>query len=260
MMQFFITLVIIVSIVALIFILYGVRVIQEYERCLVFRLGRYIGLKGPGLFWVIPILDKTVKVDLRTVTYDARMIRVITKDNVRCDIDSIVYYRVFDPKKAILEVENFRFATENIAKAVLRDVLGMADLDELLSHTVDFTLKIQQELDKKTDAWGVKVIEVAISDVLLPKDMQRAIAKQAEAEREKRSRVIIAEGEQLAAQKMQDAAEILAKSPFSLKLRELQTYAEIAREKNLIVVTSAINMEEISNAIALVEAKKSKDK
>ncbi len=224
----------------------GIKILQEYERALVFRFGRFVGMKGPGLIWVIPSVDKTHRVQLRTVTYDARMIHVITKDNVRCDVDSVIYYKVINPEKAILEIENYRMGVENISKTILRDVLGHADLDDLLGHTEELTLEIQEELDKKTADWGIKVVDVAISDVLIPNEMLRAIAKQAEAERERRARSIVAEGEQLAARKMTDAAMLYAQSPISLKLRELQTYSEIAREKNLIFIANASNLEELT--------------
>lgn len=251
-------LIVFIVIFFLVFIASGVRVIKEYERAIVFRLGRFVGIKGPGIFWVIPGIDKTNTVDLRTITYDARMIRVITKDNIRCDIDSVVYYRVVDPKKAILEVENYTFATQFVAKTVLRDVLGMAELDDILSQTADFTLKIQEEVDEKTDPWGIKVSDVAISDLILPEEMQRAIAKQAEAERERRARSIVADGESLAAEKMLQAAQIYAKSPITLKLRELQTLTDIAKEKNLIVVTSTSDLNDLGNIIAMSKSEKLK--
>jgi len=243
----------IIIIISLIFS--SIKIIKEYERVVVFRLGRYIGIKGPGLFCIIPKIDKIQKVDLRTVTYDARMIKVITKDNIRCDVDSFVYYRVIDPKKAILEVEDYTYATQNLAKTVLRDILGHAELDDLLTKTREFTLEIQEEIDEKTDPWGIKVSEVAISDVILPTEMQRVIAKQAEAERERRARIIVAEGEYLAAEKMYQAAEIYAKSPISLKLRELQTLTDIAREKNLVVITSTTDTSELGKIIALTQKK-----
>ncbi|MGM0687289.1 MAG: SPFH domain-containing protein, partial [Promethearchaeati archaeon] len=163
----------------------SVRIVKEYERAIVFRLGRCIGARGPGVFWIIPGLDRLQVVDLRTVTYDARTIKVITKDNIRCDVDSFIFYRVVDPERAVLEVENYIPAIQNLAKTVLRDILGTAELDDLLSSTEELTLRIHREIDEKTDPWGIKVTDVAISDILLPKDMQRAIAKQAEAERER---------------------------------------------------------------------------
>lgn len=234
----------------------SIKIIKEYERVVIFRFGRFSGIKGPGVIWIIPGIDKIRKVDLRTISYDARTIKVITKDNIRCDIDSFVYYRVIDPKKAILEVENYVYATQNLAKTVLRDVLGHAELDDLLTKSREFTLQIQEEIDEKTNPWGIKVSEVAISDVILPIEMQRVIAKQAEAERERRARIIVADGEYLAAEKMLQAAEVYAKSPITLKLRELQTLTDIAREKNLVVVTTLTDVDKLGNIIALTKKKK----
>lgn len=241
-----IIIIIIVSIVAS-----SIKIVREYERAVIFRLGRLIGAKGPGLILLIPGIDRPRVVDLRTITYDARMIKIITRDNIRCDVDSFVYYRVIDPIKAICEVENYVHATQMLAKTVLRDVLGHAELDDLLTKTVAFTKEIQEEIDGMTDPWGIKVSAVAISDVLLPAEMQRAIAKQAEAEREKRARIIVAEGEYIAAEKMAQAAEVYEKSPITLKLRELQTLTDIAREKNLVVVTSTTDLRELGNIVAL---------
>ena len=244
-----------VLVIIVLFILASsIRIVREYERAVIFRLGRLIGVKGPGLFFIVPGIDRTRIVDLRTITYDARMIKVITKDNIRCDVDSFVYYRVVDPIKAVCEVENYTYATQMLAKTVLRDVLGHAELDDLLTKTTEFTKQIQQEIDEMTDPWGIKVSAVAISDVLLPVEMQRAIAKQAEAERERRSRIIVAEGEYLAAEKMAQAAELYGKSPITLRLRELQTLTEIAREKNLVVVTSTADIRELGTIVALTRA------
>ena len=229
----------------------SIKIVREYERVVIFRLGRLVGAKGPGLVLLIPGVDRPRVVDLRTITYDARMIKIITKDNIRCDVDSFVYYRVVDPIKAINEVEDYVHATQMLAKTVLRDVLGHAELDDLLTKTVELTKDIQVEIDEMTDPWGIKVSSVAISDVILPVEMQRAIAKQAEAEREKRARIIVAEGEYIAAEKMAQAAEVYGKSPITLKLRELQTLTDIAREKNLVVVTSTTDLRELGNIVAL---------
>jgi len=248
-----IIIIIIVSIVAS-----SIKIVREYERAVIFRLGRLVGAKGPGLILLIPGIDRPRVVDLRTITYDARMIKIITRDNIRCDVDSFVYYRVVDPIKAICEVENYVHATQTLAKTVLRDVLGHAELDDLLTKTIEFTKEIQEEIDEMTDPWGIKVSAVAISDVLLPVEMQRAIAKQAEAEREKRARIIVAEGEYIAAEKMAQAAEVYEKSPITLKLRELQTLTDIAREKNLVVVTSTTDLRELGNIVALTRAAKEK--
>lgn len=236
----------------------SIRIVREYERAVIFRLGRLIGAKGPGFILLIPGIDRPRIVDLRTITYDARMIKIITKDNIRCDVDSFVYYRVVDPIKAVCEVENYVHATQMLAKTVLRDVLGHAELDDLLTKTTEFTKQIQEEIDEMTDPWGIKVSAVAISDILLPAEMQRAIAKQAEAEREKRARIIVAEGEYVAAEKMAQAAEVYGKSPITLKLRELQTLTDIAREKNLVVVTSTTDTRELGNIVALTRAAKEK--
>ena len=229
----------------------SIKIVREYERAVIFRLGRLVGAKGPGLIFIIPGIDRTRVVDLRTITYDARMIKIITKDNIRCDVDSFVYYRVVDPLKAICDVEDYVHATQMLAKTVLRDVLGHAELDDLLTKTIELTKDIQEEIDEMTDPWGIKVSAVAISDVLLPAEMQRAIAKQAEAEREKRARIIVAEGEYIAAEKMAQAAEVYGTSPITLKLRELQTLTDIAREKNLVVVTSTTDLRELGNIVAL---------
>jgi regulator of protease activity HflC (stomatin/prohibitin superfamily) len=238
-------------IVILIILGSSIKIVREYERAVIFRLGRIVGAKGPGLILLIPGIDRPRVVDLRTITYDARMIKIITKDNIRCDVDSFVYYRVVDPIKAICDVEDYVHATQMLAKTVLRDVLGHAELDDLLTKTVELTKDIQEEIDEMTDPWGIKVSAVAISDVLLPAEMQRAIAKQAEAEREKRARIIVAEGEYIAAEKMAQAAEVYGKSPITLKLRELQTLTDIAREKNLVVVTSTTDLRELGNIVAL---------
>jgi regulator of protease activity HflC (stomatin/prohibitin superfamily) len=229
----------------------SIKIVREYERAVIFRLGRLVGAKGPGLILLIPGIDRPQVVDLRTITYDARMIKIITKDNIRCDVDSFVYYRVIDPIKAICDVEDYVHATQMLAKTVLRDVLGHAELDDLLTKTVELTKDIQEEIDEMTDPWGIKVSAVAISDVILPAEMQRAIAKQAEAEREKRARIIVADGEYIAAEKMAQAAEVYGKSPITLKLRELQTLTDIAREKNLVVVTSTTDLHELGNIVAL---------
>ena len=249
-----------VLIIVFMFLAASIKVVREYERGVLFRLGRLVGAKGPGLFFIIPGVDRIQVIDLRTVTYDARMIKVITKDNIRCDIDSFVYYRVIDPIKAVMEVEDFVGATQNLSKTVLRDILGHAELDDLLTKTPELTKQIQQELDEVTDPWGIKVSAVVISDVILPVEMQRAIAKQAEAERERRSRIIVADGEYMAAQKMTEGAEIYAKNPMSLRLRELQMLTEISREKNLIVVTSSSDVREVGNVAALTRAIKESEK
>ncbi|MDD3043397.1 MAG: slipin family protein, partial [Methanosarcinaceae archaeon] len=226
-----------VLIVLLLILSQAIKMVNEYERVVIFRLGRLSGVKGPGLFLIIPFIDKAMKIDLRIVTIDVPKQGVITRDNVTVEVDAVVYYKVVEPGAAITQVENFMFATSTLSQTTLRDVLGQMELDELLSERENINKEIQELLDAYTDPWGIKVTGVTIRDVVLPETMKRAIAKQAEAEREKRARIILAEGEFQAAQKMKEAASLYEGVPTAIKLRELQTLAEIAREKNLIVVT-----------------------
>jgi len=214
----------------------AIKIMAEYQRIVIFRLGRLLGIKGPGLVFIIPIIDSIIKLDLRTRVIDVPKQRVITKDNVTVDVDAVVYFRVTDPQKAIVEVQRYDVATSLLAQTTLRDVLGQESLDHLLAKRDELNKSLQTIIDEGTDPWGIKVSAVTIRDVALPEEMLRAIAKQAEAEREKRSRIIIADGEFQAAQKMLDAAKLYEQAPTALRLRELQTLAEIAREKNLIVV------------------------
>jgi regulator of protease activity HflC (stomatin/prohibitin superfamily) len=251
-----IAIVVIFLFIILPFIMAAIKILPEYERGIVLRLGKFVSVKGPGLFWIIPGIDKITKVDLRIIVYDARMIKIITKDNIRADVNSFVYYRVIEPKLAILQVKDYISATQNLAKTVLRDVLGGAELDGILAQSSELTLAIQKEIDEKSDGWGIKVSDVAISDVILPKEMERAIAKQAEAERERRARIILAQGEAAAATKMLEAAKIYEKSPITLKLREFQTLYDIAREKNLVVVTSSTNVKDLGEIIAINKSKR----
>jgi regulator of protease activity HflC (stomatin/prohibitin superfamily) len=230
---------ILLGIFLLILLASAIKVVREYQRIVIFRLGRLFGMKGPGLVIVIPLIDRKVLVDLRTLAVDVPRQRVVTRDNVSVEVDAVVYYRVDDPIQAVIKVQNFIMATNLLAQTTLRDVVGQVDLDDLLSRREELNRKIQALLDIATDPWGIKVSAVTIRDVNLPENMIRAIAKQAEAERERRSRVIMAEGEFQAAQKMRDAAELYETTPTALRLRELQTLAEIARERNMIVVTPA---------------------
>jgi len=234
-----------------------IRIIREYERVVIFRLGRLLGAKGPGVVFLIPFLDRPKIVDLRLVTFDVPKQRIITKDNVSVDVDAVVYFRVADPLNAVLKVKEYSVATSLLAQTTLRDVIGQVEFDELLTKRDELNKKLQQILDETTDAWGIKVTAVAIRDAAIPESMQRAIAKQAEAEREKRSRIIMAEGELLAAQKMSEAAESYAKNPAAMRLRELQTWTEIAREKNLIVVTEG-NIAQALTGVALSKQTKEK--
>ena len=215
-----------------VFLANAVRVVREYERLVVFRLGRLIGEKGPGLVLLIPVIDRAVKVGLRTVTMDVPAQDIITRDNVSVKVNAVVYFRVIDARQAIVQVENFLYATSQIAQTTLRSILGQQELDELLSEREKLNLALQQVIDRQTEPWGVKVTNVEVKNVDLPQDMQRAIARQAEAERERRAKVINAEGEFQAAQRLADAAAVIAKEPAALQLRYLQTLAEIATENN----------------------------
>jgi len=214
----------------------SIKIMAEYQRIVIFRLGRLYGIKGPGLVFIIPIIDSIIKLDLRTRVIDVPKQRVITQDNVTVDVDAVVYFRITDPQKAVVEVQRYDVATGLLAQTTLRDILGNQTLDELLSKREQLNKSLQTVIDQGTDPWGIKVSNVTIRDVALPEEMLRAIAKQAEAEREKRSRIIIAEGEYQASKRMSEAAEFYQKTPSAMRLRELQTLSEIAREKNLIVV------------------------
>ena len=247
-----------VIIASLILFAASIKIVKEYERAVIFRLGRLIGTKGPGMFLRIPIIDIFNVVDLRVITFDVPQQSVITKDNVTVEVNAVVYYRVFEPEKAIVSVENFNLATDLLAQSTLRDVLGQVDLDELLTERDKLGKRITDIIDSSTDPWGVKVTALAIKDVELPDVMQRAIAKQAEAERERRARVIIAEGEYQASERMALAAVQYAKNPSAIRLRELQTMTEIAREKNMVVVTTTGAPQDLATILGLMKAEKKK--
>jgi len=214
----------------------AVRILFEYERGVVFRLGRFAMVKGPGLRFIIPVVDKIIKVSLRTVAMDVPPQDVITKDNVSVKVNAVLYFRVVHPEKALIEVENYLYATSQLAQTSLRSVLGQSELDELLAHRERINQHLQEILDRQTDPWGVKVSNVEIKHVDLPVEMQRAMARQAEAERERRSKVIHAEGEYQASQKLADAARVISSESGALQLRFLQTLTEIATEKNSTIV------------------------
>jgi regulator of protease activity HflC (stomatin/prohibitin superfamily) len=210
----------------------AIKILREYERGVIFRLGRLIGAKGPGIIFIIPGVDKLLRISLRLVTLDIPPQDVITHDNISIKVNAVVYFRVMDPNKAVVEVENYLYATSQLAQTTLRSVVGQADLDELLSQRDKINLKLQDILDKHTEPWGIKVSLVETKQVDLPENMQRAIARQAEAEREKRAKIIHAEGEFQAAEKLTQAANVISANPTALQLRFLQTLAEIATEKN----------------------------
>ena len=224
-------------IVVLVIVAYSIRVIREYQRAVVFRLGRLVGAKGPGLIFLVPIIDRAVIVDLRVVTLDVPKQKIITMDNVTVDVDAVVYLRVNEPNNAVVKVNDYRLASSLLSQTTLRDLIGQTTFDDILSKREELNKRMQEILDAATDPWGVKVSSVAIRDVSLPENMHRAIAKQAEAERERRSRIIIAEGELTAAEKMEQAANFYTRNMAAMRLRELQTWTEVARERNMIVVT-----------------------
>jgi regulator of protease activity HflC (stomatin/prohibitin superfamily) len=233
-MQHFPVTLIVVLFFAIIILANAVRILREYERGVVFRLGRLVGsgVRGPGLILLIPIIDKMVKVSLRTVVMDVPPQDVITQDNVSIKVNAVIYFRVILPDKAIVEVENFLVATSQLSQTTLRSVLGQSELDDILSQREKINHRLQQIIDANTEPWGVKVSNVEVKQIDLPQEMQRAMAKQAEAERERRSKVIAAEGEFQASQRLSDAAQILSDQPSALTLRYLQTLREIATENN----------------------------
>jgi len=232
------TLILVGGILVFVFVILSsaVKIAQEYERGVIFRLGRLVGAKGPGLFFIVPFVDRMVRVDLRVVTLDIPAQEAITRDNVTVKVNAVAYFRVVDPCDAIVQIEDFRRATFQIAQTSLRSVLGQSTLDELLIHREQINQKLQKIIDEQTEPWGIKVSIVEVKDVELPDTMKRAMAKQAEAEREKRAKIIHAEGEFDAAQKLQDAASVIAKEPAAIQLRYLQTLTEIAVEKNSTII------------------------
>jgi regulator of protease activity HflC (stomatin/prohibitin superfamily) len=214
----------------------AIKVVQEYERGVVFRLGRLVGAKGPGLFFIIPFIDRMVKVDTRVITLDIPAQECITNDNVTVKVDAVAYFRILDPSQAIVQVEDYRRATWQVAQTSLRNVIGQMELDELLAHREKINAQLQRIIDEHTEPWGVKVSLVEVKDVELPQSMQRAMARQAEAEREKRAKIIHAAGESEASQKLAEAAHTISKEPAAIQLRYLQTLTEIAVEKNSTIV------------------------
>jgi len=219
-------------ILLLFFLASAIRVLKEYERGVIFRLGRVIRVKGPGLIILIPVVDKMVKVSLRLITMDVDPQDIITRDNVSLQVNAVIYFRVMDPVKAVIEVQNYMYATAQLTQTTLRSVCGQAELDELLSEREKINTQLQEILDAQTDPWGIKVSTVEVKHIDLPQEMQRAMAKQAEAERERRAKVINAEGEYQAAGKLAEAATIIREHPMALQLRYLQTLREISAESN----------------------------
>jgi regulator of protease activity HflC (stomatin/prohibitin superfamily) len=228
--------IVVVVIILIILLAMSIKVFPEYQRGVIFRLGRLMPPKGPGLFFIIPIVDRVVRVDLRTITFDVPAQEVITKDNVPAKVNAVAYFRVVDPSRSVVEVQNFVSATSQIAQTTLRSVLGQSDLDHLLTERDKLNARLQEIIDEQTEPWGVKVSIVEIKDVEIPASMQRAMARQAEAERERRAKVIAAEGEFQASEKLAQAAAVLSQNPAAIQLRYLQTLSEIATEKNSTTV------------------------
>jgi len=226
----------VVALIIVILLALAIRILREYQRGVIFRLGRLIAQKGPGLILLIPVIDRMVRVDLRTVTLDVPPQEVITRDNVTVRVNAVAYFRVVDPNRAITEVEDFLLATSQISQLTLRSVLGKAELDSLLAERERLNSELQQIIDDQTEPWGIKVTTVEVKDVELPADMQRVIARQAEAERERRAKIINADGEFQAAEKLSDAANIISQNPATLQLRYLQTLLEIGVNQNSTVV------------------------
>jgi len=228
--------ILVLTIIVVLFLYSAIKILQEYERGVIFMLGRFWKVKGPGLIILIPMIQKMVKVSLRTIVLDIPPQDIITRDNVSIKVNAVVYFRVIDPQRAIIDVEDFFYATSQLAQTTLRSILGQSELDELLTSRDAINQQLQQILDRQTDPWGIKVAMVEVKHVDLPQEMQRAMAKQAEAERERRAKIIHAEGEFQASQKLADAAEIISVNPAAIQLRFLQTLTEVAVDKNSTVV------------------------
>ncbi len=240
-----------VLIIAAVVLISGIKILKEYQRAVIFRLGRMVAPRGPGITYVIPFIEKMVRVDLRTVTMDVPPQDVITKDNVSVKVSAVLYFRVLEPSRAIREVENFLFATSQLAQVTLRSVCGQGELDELLADREKINSRIQTILDAQTEPWGVKVVLVEVKHIDLPQEMQRAKAKQAEAERERRAKIIHAEGEFQASQKLADAAEVIGKQPSALHLRFLQSLVQVSAENNHTIVVP-VPVDVVTQAFAKV--------
>lgn len=242
-----------VLIVIVLVLLTGIKVIKEYERGVAFRLGRLVGARGPGLIYIFPIFEKMVRVGLRTITMNIPSQKIITKDNVSIDIAAVAYYHVVDAQKSVVAVENVHDAVNQISQTTVRNVVGQFMLDQFLSQTIDINEKIKNVIDVHTEPWGIQVTAVEIKDVILPDNMQRAMAKEAEAERERRAKIVAAQGEFQAAEKLGQAADIIANHPVALQLRTLQTMAEIASEKNSTIIFPAQFMTTVKEALETIQ-------
>ncbi len=243
---------IIIAVVIVLILLKGIRTVKEYERLVVFFLGKYSTVKGPGLVYIIPVFQKVMRVTLRTITMNIPSQKIITKDNVSIDIAAVAYYHIVDPKKSVIAIDNVYDAVNQISQTTVRNVVGQFKLDELLSSTADINVKIKDVIDGHTENWGAQVTAVEIKDITLPDNMQRAMAKEAEAERERRAKIVAAEGEMQAATKLGEAADIISAHPVALQLRTLQTMAEIATEKNSTIIFPAQFMTTVEEAIKTI--------
>ncbi len=247
---------ILVAVVAFVTLL-SIRIVKEYDRGVVFRLGRVVDVRGPGLIYLIPLIELMTKVTLRTITMAIPSQKIITKDNVSIDIAAVAYYHVVDPLKAVVAIQNVHDAVNQISQTTVRNVVGQFMLDQLLSQTADINTQIKNVIDTHTEPWGAQVTAVEIKDIVLPDNMQRAMAKEAEAERERRAKIVAALGEMQAAQKLADAADIISKHPVALQLRTLQTMAEISVEKNSTIIFPAQFMSTVREALKFIQSDKS---
>jgi regulator of protease activity HflC (stomatin/prohibitin superfamily) len=241
-------------IVVVLFLLGSIRIVKEYERGVIFFLGRCKGVRGPGLIFVLPVLEKMTKVMLRTITMEIPSQKIITKDNVSIDIAAVAYYHIVDPVKSVIAIENIDNAVNQISQTTVRNVVGQFQLDQLLSQTSDINTQIKNVIDAHTEPWGAEVTAVEIKDIFLPENMQRAMAKEAEAERERRAKIVAAEGEFQAAQKLGEASDVMAAHPVALQLRTLQTMAEISVEKNSTIIFPAQFMTTVAEAVKMIKA------
>jgi len=239
--------------IILVLVFSGLRVVKQYERGVIFFLGKCTGVRGPGLIYVIPVLERMIKVTMRTVTMSIPSQKIITKDNVSIDIAAVAYYHVMDPEKSVIAIEDVFSAVNQISQTTVRNVVGQFKLDQLLSQTVDINLQIKNVIDSHTEPWGAEVTAVEIKDITLPDNMQRAMAKEAEAERERRAKIVAAEGEFQAAEKLGQAADLISKHPVALQLRTLQTMAEISVEKNSTIIFPAQFMTTVQEAMKMIK-------
>ncbi len=242
--------------IVIVLVLLSIRVVKEYDRGVIFRLGRAVGVRGPGLILLIPLIELMTKVTLRTITMAIPSQKIITKDNVSIDIAAVAYYHIVDPMKSVIAVEKVHDAVNQISQTTVRNVVGQFMLDQLLSQTADINTQIKNVIDKHTEPWGAQVTAVEIKDIVLPDNMQRAMAKEAEAERERRAKIVAAQGEMQAAQKLADAADIMSKHPVALQLRTLQTMAEISVEKNSTIIFPAQFMSTVKEALKFIQSDK----